>query len=228
MTLVHLRWCRHFLQRETLSFDDWVSVLKLSTLWDFQDARRTAIDNLPVTDGDDPIARIELARIYKVPQWSLPALQMLATQGHRPVTAQDVERLGLQFSLNVAELQGKVKGFNRGRRPTCDFDLSSAQVCPVVKFIEELFPAAIMSGRGWGDSRPWDPITLSFLPIAEDPALTTIEPPRFGPSTPFSPASWVLSEVAKSPWPNDVPHQETTTSGSISSVRGRGKGRGRR
>lgn len=153
-----------------------MSVLKLSTLWDFQDVRSIAIDNLPVTKGDDPIARIELARIYKVRQWFLPALQMFATQEYPPVTTQDVERLGLQFTLNVAELRGRVKGFNRGRGTAGAFGSSSAQV-PVVEFIEEFFPAAIMSETDRDDSRPWDPMTLCFLSPAEDLTLTAGEHP---------------------------------------------------
>jgi hypothetical protein len=141
--------------------------------------------------------------IYKVRQWFLPALQILATQDHRPMTTHDVVRLGLQFSLNVAKLQGKVKGFNLGKGTPSAFgqssveDLgkgkvkgfnfgkgspsvfgqSSVEACPVVEFIRELFPAAIVSSiPGREGSRAWDPMTSSFLSPAEDPTQPAGEP----------------------------------------------------
>jgi hypothetical protein len=45
---------------------EWVGVLKLATMWDFEDARKVAIEKLTITDID-PINRIELIRVYDVP-----------------------------------------------------------------------------------------------------------------------------------------------------------------
>jgi len=158
---------RNVFQRETLSVDDWVSVLKLSTLWNFEEARQSAINNLPFTDLDHPVTRIELAMTYKVRQWFLPALQKLATHEHRLGT-EDAQRLGLEFSLKVAELRGKVQGFERANAsPSGGWGSgkTSTPTCvPVTDFIKELFPAAVATGL-LDDPRPWDPTSLSFSPV---------------------------------------------------------------
>jgi hypothetical protein len=145
-----------------LSSEEWISVLKLSTLWNFEEARRSAINNLPFTDVDHPVMRIELAMTYKVRQWFLPALQKLATQEHGLKT-EDVQRLGLEFALKVAELRGKVQGFERARGSAGSWNMSIPAV-PVTDFIKELFPAAIVLGSAVDDSRSWDPMSLCFRP----------------------------------------------------------------
>ena len=140
-------------------------MLKLSTLWNFEEARRSAVSNLPFTDVDHPVTRIELAMTYKVRQWFLPALQKLATQEHRLGT-EDAQRLGLEFSLKVSELRGKVQGFERAKGVThsSTWTVPTPATVPVTDFIKELFPAAIMMGPGIDDPRLWDPTSLSFLP----------------------------------------------------------------
>ena len=143
-------------------------MLKLSTIWNFEEARRSAIDNLPFTgmDSDDPVARIELAMTYKVRQWFLPALQKLATEEHRLGT-EDAQRLGLEFSLKVAELKGKVQGFEQVKRTMPSGWISSTRISPVTEFIKELFPAAVVTGSEINDAQSWDPASLSFLPIQQ-------------------------------------------------------------
>jgi hypothetical protein len=148
-----------------LSFQEWVSVLKLSTLWDFQEARKCSIANLPFTDVDHPVLQIELAMTYKVRQWFFPALQKLATQAHG-LKPEDVQSLGLEFALKVSELRGRVQGFERATRLSGSCDISYPAV-PLADFIKELFPAAIVTGPwpGVDDSAlSWDPKSLAFLP----------------------------------------------------------------
>ncbi|KAH6907087.1 hypothetical protein BKA70DRAFT_1286210 [Coprinopsis sp. MPI-PUGE-AT-0042] len=51
-----------------LTFEEWLSVLKLSSKWLFKDLRNVAIaklDTLPMT----PIQRVLLARQYSIPSW---------------------------------------------------------------------------------------------------------------------------------------------------------------
>ena len=98
---------------------------------------------------------------YKVRQWFFPALQKLAKH-EAGLDAEDVQRLGLEFALKVAELKGKVQGFQRakGMIPSGAWNSANPAV-PVTDFIRELFPASIMTGS---DSQLWDPASLSFLP----------------------------------------------------------------
>jgi hypothetical protein len=103
---------------------------------------------------------------YKVRQWFLPALQKLAVQEHRLET-EDVQRLGLEFSLKVAELRGKVQGFERAKEvPSGGGWIGSQAIptAPVTEFIKELFPAAIVTSPGIDDPRSWDPVSLSVQP----------------------------------------------------------------
>jgi hypothetical protein len=51
---------------------NWVSVLKLSTVWNFEDVRRKAIDSLAGFALDDPIARFLLLSQYNVEEWRIP------------------------------------------------------------------------------------------------------------------------------------------------------------
>lgn len=181
---------RNVFQPEDLSFEDWVSVLKLSTLWNFEEARKCAINNLPFTDFEHPVTRIELAMRYKVRQWYFPALQKLATQQYSFET-QDVERLGLNFAMKVVELRGRVQGFERAMTVTSATRKPVVPVLHVTDFIGELFPAAIMKDSEVYDSRSWDPLSLSFLSWqAEPPALAVTDngipapPPVTPPSMP--------------------------------------------
>ena len=61
---------RNLFQREELSSEDWASVLKLSILWGFDEARAQAIEKLaPTTAAVDPTQIIRLAKTHNVHQW---------------------------------------------------------------------------------------------------------------------------------------------------------------
>jgi hypothetical protein len=73
---------RHFLRREKLNYLELVSVLKLSTMWEFEDVRKLAIGQLANIDID-PVNRLELIRMYDVPQWYWTAIRALCEQTNR-------------------------------------------------------------------------------------------------------------------------------------------------
>jgi len=101
---------KHFSRREELSSMDWASILKLSTLWQFEEARQAAIEKLTPSESDDPIQTILLAKVHNVPQWYSSGLRSLAERKD-PLTVDEVERLGLELSLKVTQMHGKVEGF---------------------------------------------------------------------------------------------------------------------
>jgi hypothetical protein len=147
---------RNFHEPEILSFSEWVSVLKLSHLWEFKEIRKQAIAKLTPTEHDDPITRIELARTYQVREWFMPALKLLAVQS-KPLSEEDVPRLGLAFSLKVSQLQGNLQGYK-----TSSGTPTSRQM---EMFIRGLFPAATTSDLR---DRQWDPESLELLPLHLD------------------------------------------------------------
>jgi hypothetical protein len=164
---------RNYHEPEILSFSEWVSVLKLSHLWEFKEIRKQAIAKLRPTEHDDPITRIELARTYQVREWFLPALKLLAVQS-KPLSEEDVPRLGLAFSLRVSQLQGNLRGYK-----TSSGTPTSRQM---EMFIRGLFPAATTSDL----HRQWDPESLELLPLHDfddlpidfTPTLTSVSQVR--------------------------------------------------
>jgi hypothetical protein len=155
---------RNFHEPEILSFSEWVSVLKLSHLWEFKEIRKEAIAKLKPTEHYDPITRIELARTYQVREWFMPALKLLAVQS-KPLSEEDVPRLGLAFSLKVSQLQGNLRGFK-----TSSGTPTSRQM---EMFIRGLFPAATISDL----HRQWDPESLELLPPHDLPIDALHIPP---------------------------------------------------
>jgi hypothetical protein len=61
-----------------LTPDEWMSVLKLSTIWDFAVIRATAIKTLEMYGKEDPVSRIIVAKKYDIPEWFVPVVNALA------------------------------------------------------------------------------------------------------------------------------------------------------
>jgi len=119
-----------------LGLTEWVAVLKLATLWQFDEAKKIAIHNLDIHTLRRPVMRIKLARTYNIPEWLIRGLSTLAEQ-RESLSVEDVDQLGVEFSLKVAELRGKVLGFKRA---------NDSSPVPVMSLIKEGFPDAITTG----------------------------------------------------------------------------------
>lgn len=95
-----------------LSPEEWMSVLKLSTVWEFDAIRTTAIDELDEYGKCDPILRIIVAKRFNIPQWFLPAVNHFAQRTEAP-DDHDLERLlsigspsgVFKFLLKVGQLR---------------------------------------------------------------------------------------------------------------------------
>lgn len=90
----------------TLTQTQWVSVLRLSTMWFFKDIRERAIAELSKAVST-PTARIVLARTYNIPGWTEPALRALAQQ-EQPLSAQDLEALGWDTAAKLFQIRESV------------------------------------------------------------------------------------------------------------------------
>jgi hypothetical protein len=86
----------HYLLRQfelpVLTSDQWISVLKLATIWNFSAVRKIAIRNLDTNANDDPILRLIISKQYRVRQWLVPAVTALAARPDR-MGLDDVRRL---------------------------------------------------------------------------------------------------------------------------------------
>ncbi|RDB18093.1 hypothetical protein Hypma_000976 [Hypsizygus marmoreus] len=165
---------KHFLHREAFSFSEWVSVLKLSTIWEFNAVRELAISTMTPMEID-PVSKIEVARAYQVDQWFCPALLQLVEEPQRPLL-QDVNRLGIAFTLRVAELRGRVAGHRRqGRAMELGFMADGQQA---LTFIHELFPEVEVK---LSDPRIPKPDSEAFMRQGwKQPAMLRVKKPRVG------------------------------------------------
>jgi len=101
--LLRVIYPSHFQREENLSSAEWSSILKLSTMWAFDKIRKIAIEKMS-TLSMDPIDKYVLAKKYAVTEWLVPTLNELA-QRQKPIGKEDVERLGLDCALKVAEVR---------------------------------------------------------------------------------------------------------------------------
>ena len=104
--------------RPILEQGQWISVLKLSTMWEFGGLRRSAIDNL---DGGsnplNPVDKFLLALRYDVTEWTLSALLKLA-QRPEPISIEEGRKLGLETALKIASVREK---FRLRPQALCDY-----------------------------------------------------------------------------------------------------------
>ena len=91
------------------SLAEWVSILKLSTMWEFTGSRQYAISQIPKL-GISPARQINLARDYHIQEWFLPGLIAYAQQ-QDAITADDVELLGWDFVLKLLQARERMGDF---------------------------------------------------------------------------------------------------------------------
>ncbi|KAI5983067.1 hypothetical protein EDD15DRAFT_1629540 [Pisolithus albus] len=92
-----------------LNHDQWLSVLKLSTMWDFRGLRNAAIQHLGTPSLPlDPIDKMELALQYDIRVWLVPALLALA-QRSAPISVEEGRRIGFENALKLASVREKLK-----------------------------------------------------------------------------------------------------------------------
>jgi hypothetical protein len=96
-----------FDEKPAMTEQEWLSVLKLSTKWLFNDLRQEANSQLSSTEGD-PIDRIRLAKEFREYDWLLEAYEQVinrltnpeAAQG--PLTMEEGKIVGLEVALELS------------------------------------------------------------------------------------------------------------------------------
>ncbi|EEB90406.1 hypothetical protein MPER_11394 [Moniliophthora perniciosa FA553] len=118
-----------------LSHGDWVSVLKLSTAWCFNDLRKLAITKLSGSDGLDSSGsgyfheRVELGRRYSVKSWLLEGLEGLsAANDTNPLPLEKLETLGLKTAMRLVYIKNFHLTFKLKSPGLCG---KSREDCPV-------------------------------------------------------------------------------------------------
>ena len=86
------RVCLQRFREEQFSYEEWKSVLHLSTRWGFASIRRLALGSIePPTPHD----RLLLARTYSVDDWVLPALAALCERT-TPLTVTEAREMRIE------------------------------------------------------------------------------------------------------------------------------------
>jgi hypothetical protein len=107
-------------ERPALSEQEWLSVLKLSTQWLFNDLRQEAISHLSSAEGD-PIDRICLAKEFRVYHWLLEGYERVVERlaspqaAKGPFTVHEGKVVGLEVALELSGIVIKrLRGNNGG------------------------------------------------------------------------------------------------------------------
>lgn len=87
--------------------EDWVSVLKLSTMWDFLDIRKLAIQELSKMEIST-VDKIILARDCKVAEWLLSGYNELAKRSET-ISLDEAARLGWEATVRIFQVREEVK-----------------------------------------------------------------------------------------------------------------------
>ncbi|KZV76191.1 hypothetical protein PENSPDRAFT_747885 [Peniophora sp. CONT] len=111
-----------------LSIEEWMSVLKLSTMWCLDDLRNKAIcsaDQEVATlaeNEDRVIDKILLGKQYRVSRWLLEGYEVLGRRDVR-LSANERDRLGMASALRVWELREEYWAWTRSRptRPSAGY-----------------------------------------------------------------------------------------------------------
>ena len=88
------------------SYDDWKSVLHLSTRWDFGSIRKLALSSIePPTPHD----RLLLARTYSVDNWVAPALSALCERS-TSLTLSEARQMSIEDVVLVSTVREDIRG----------------------------------------------------------------------------------------------------------------------
>lgn len=93
---------------QELSMEEWIHVLKLTTMWEYAALRAIAISKLTSllnNNNEDVLVRwLCLAREYGVQQWVFPALHALARRA-QAIRLEEMEPLGIATVIKLAEIR---------------------------------------------------------------------------------------------------------------------------
>jgi hypothetical protein len=91
-------------EKHGLSYEQWKSVLHLSTRWGFASLRNLALKSIyPPT----PFDRLLLARTYSVDHWVLPALSALCART-KPINLKEARQMNMEDVVVVATVREKI------------------------------------------------------------------------------------------------------------------------
>ena len=157
MRLIFVRYLRNFNTLEERSFEEWSSILDLSTRWGFTSIRDLA---LRCVEPPNPLQRLILARKYTIERWINPALLGLCER-QEPLSLDEARLMDFEDVVLVGSVRQTV------RSPTPTVNSAGIKECI----------------QAWRNEEPWRPASDVELKIASRPPspdlLISKPKPRF-------------------------------------------------
>jgi hypothetical protein len=92
-----------------LDTSSWLSVLRLSSMWQMTSLRKIAINQMDeLFTSSDASERLIIAEEFDVSEWILTALTQLICRGE-PVSMVDAENIGIERALKVAACRERIR-----------------------------------------------------------------------------------------------------------------------
>jgi hypothetical protein len=88
------------------SYEEWKSVLHLSTCWGFASIRRLALGSINPPTAHD---RLQLARTYSVDDWVIPALSALCERT-TPLSLSEARQMSIEDVVLVSTIREDIRG----------------------------------------------------------------------------------------------------------------------
>ena len=138
-----------------LSYEQWKSVLHLSTRWGFDSLRKLAIKSIkPPTSYD----QLVLARTYSVEQWVLPALSVLCSRA-LPLSLDEARQMDIEDVVLVAAVREEIRG---------DALRVGAADTPLQVLAHDLLVSKVHGSTGQESGSTADPLNKSVNASATD------------------------------------------------------------
>ncbi|KAI6046289.1 hypothetical protein EDC04DRAFT_3086367 [Pisolithus marmoratus] len=88
--------------------DGWISVLKLSRMWQMEELHRAALNRLKYSAvRKSAVEKLALALEYEIQHWIVPAVNELARRP-QPISVEDTQILGLETASKVAAVRERL------------------------------------------------------------------------------------------------------------------------
>lgn len=142
-----------------LSYEQWKSVLRLSTLWGFASLRRLALGSI---EPPTPFDQLLLARAYSVDEWVLPALSELCERTV-PLSLKEARQMSIEDIVLVTTVREDI------RHHTLQVDTAEIPHCIVAAQAGMVAIAAAASTRAFRPPKP----DAASSPSASESRLST-------------------------------------------------------
>ncbi|KAJ2918285.1 hypothetical protein MD484_g2129, partial [Candolleomyces efflorescens] len=165
----------------TLSKDEWLSVLKLSTQWFFNGLRKMAIEKLTLLLSQSPVEKIQLGKQYSIEAWLVAGYRELVMR-YEPTTVEEAELIGLKETIQLTPIRERWIRQNypsRSSKPTSivswggrkpNIERPQSPQCQTVSSCSALSRSPSPDGRSSRGRSPGEPLpSIHPLPPASVP-----------------------------------------------------------